>query len=218
MKTFLFFILIHMFSILQVHAETYRLPFSGSWFVMQGGDTINVNHHMSVTSQSYGLDFIKTGGTNGRHPFKSDGKKVEDYYSWKQKVTAPVAGIIIDAHDEENDNLIGDTNPKKPAGNYVFIETAEKKYTLLAHFKKGSLVVKKGDVVRVGQLLGLCGNSGNTTAPHIHMHTQDSPEQGKGLGYNMHFDSLQVTLSGKKFVANDWPLIRGLFVENQTQD
>jgi len=41
---------------MSVQANEYHLPFMGRWFVMQGGDTPNVNHHMDVVAQWYGLD------------------------------------------------------------------------------------------------------------------------------------------------------------------
>jgi hypothetical protein len=47
---------------LSVHAQDLTLPFQGRWFVAQGGDTPNVNHHMAVQAQWYGIDFAKVGG------------------------------------------------------------------------------------------------------------------------------------------------------------
>jgi murein DD-endopeptidase MepM/ murein hydrolase activator NlpD len=44
------------------------------------------------------------------------------------------------------------------------------KYAFYAHLQKGSLLVKKGDHVRRGQVLALLGNTGNTSAPHLRLH------------------------------------------------
>jgi hypothetical protein len=60
-------------------AQELHLPFSGRWFVMAGGDTPNVNHHMAVRAQWYAIDFMKVGGAEGRALTKTDGKTLEDF-------------------------------------------------------------------------------------------------------------------------------------------
>ena len=75
-------------------------------------------------------------------------------------------------------------NYANPAGNYVALRLAETDtYLVIAHLKQGSVAVKVGDVVTEGQLLGQCGNSGNTSEPHIHIHHQrQNPAE---MGVNM---------------------------------
>ncbi|HLD24999.1 MAG TPA: M23 family metallopeptidase, partial [Patescibacteria group bacterium] len=48
-------------------------------------------------------------------------------------------------------------------------------YSLLCHFKHQSIQVKAGDTVKQRDVLGLCGNTGNTSEPHIHFSLQDGP-------------------------------------------
>ena len=45
-------------------------------------------------------------------------------------------------------------------------------YLVIAHLKQGSVRVKTGESVEEGQVIGECGNSGNTSEPHIHIHHQ----------------------------------------------
>ena len=59
-------------------AADYRLPFQGRWFVMAGGDTINVNHHMVERSQWFAVDFMKTGGLTNRAVARNAGKSLSD--------------------------------------------------------------------------------------------------------------------------------------------
>ncbi|MGH8045764.1 MAG: M23 family metallopeptidase, partial [Chthoniobacterales bacterium] len=193
----------------------YSLPFEGRWFVMQGGDTLNVNHHMKEPSQRYGLDFAKVGGESLRALSRIPRpEKAEDFFAWAEPVLSPAAGIVREVADGLPDNSLGTTDPQNAFGNYVVIEVEAGEFAFLAHFKNGSLAVKPGDRIAAGQRLGLCGNSGNSTAPHIHMHVQDTPRRYEGRGRNVVFERMDVELSGKSFTNVCWPLTRGLFVSS----
>lgn len=195
------------------HAQEFHLPFNGRWFVGQAGDTPNVNQHMSVQAQWYGIDFIKTGGPGERSPARpSANASITDFYSWGEPVLAPVSGEVITVIDGFPDNPLGIKDPENPAGNYIVIAAPQGSYVFLAHFQKGSLRVTPGQRVAVGQELGKCGNSGNSDVPHIHMHVQDTPTLNQGQGQNMIFKGINVEMTGKIFNSVDWPLIRGLFV------
>lgn len=194
--------------------EYCRLPFVGRWFVMHAGDTLNVNHHMRLRAQWYGVDFMKAAGERERALMKNDGKKVEDYYSWGETVLAPVSGSVVVAVHGLPDNPIGVSDQQHIAGNCVVIRSNSSRYVFVAHLHRGSVCVKRGDEVTVGQAIGRCGNSGNTTAPHIHLHAQDTLALNKGNGQNMIFRNMNVEMTGQIFENVTWPLIRGLFVCN----
>ena len=194
-------------------AADYTLPFYGRWFVMQGGDTLNVNDHMSVQGQWYGLDFVKVGGAGQRALFKSAGATTDDFFSWGASVLSPVSGVVEAVVADLPDNPIGKKDTTRPAGNHVVIRAAPDTYVFLAHFQKDTIRVKVGDHVTQGQEMGKCGNSGNSDYPHIHMHVQDTATLNKGRGQNVVFRGINVWLSGKEFRNVEWPLIRGLFVE-----
>jgi hypothetical protein len=198
-------------------AQEFKLPFKETWFIVQGGDTLNVNHHMKVRAQWYGLDFMKVGGPTGRGLRTGTGKTLEDFFSWEAEVISPGAGKVFSCVDGLPDNPIGTRDPANPAGNHVVIETTEKTFVFIAHLKKGSVFVKPGQEIIPGTLLGHCGNSGNSDCPHIHLHLQDSPALNSGNGLNIIFNQIKVSLNGKVFEAADWPLIRGLFVSNQAK-
>ena len=57
-------------------------------------------------------------------------------------------------------------------GNYVVIEHNSEDgttfYTLYGHMKQGSLMVAEGTDVKVGQVLGIMGSTGNSTGAHLH--------------------------------------------------
>lgn len=195
-------------------AQEFRLPFEGRWFVMQGGDTPNVNQHMSVQAQWFGLDFAKVGGSSQRELARGTPSKVEDFYSWGEPVLAPSDGEVIAVVDSLADNRLGAKDPQHPAGNHVVLKAADRRFVVLAHFQRGTIRATVGQRVIRGERLGLCGNSGNSDFPHIHMHVQDTPDLNAGQGQNPTFAHIDVDLTGKHLADVTWPLIRGLFVAN----
>ena len=91
------------------------------------------------------------------------------------------------AEDEIEDNAPGVMNPRRPLGNHVILDHRNGEFSVLAHLHQGSLTVKTGDRVKAGQVLGTCGNSGNSSEPHLHYHLQNSPEFKTGAGLPAQF-------------------------------
>ena len=194
--------------------QDYRLPFNGRWFVMQGGDTLNVNDHMAAAAQWYGMDFAKVGGPSRRSLAKSSGTTAEDFYSWGGPVLSPVDGEVVAIGDSLADNALGAKDAQHPMGNLIEIRAANDQYVFLAHMQRHSIAVRPGQRVARGDVLGKCGNSGNTDFPHIHMHVQNAEAFGSGTGQRVEFSEMDVELTGKEFHDVKWPLLRGLFVWN----
>ncbi len=64
----------------------------------------------------------------------------------------------------------------KNLGNYVVVDHGDGRQTVYAHSK--SLNVKKGDIVKKGQQLGLMGDTGNVTGPHLHFEVRVKKADG----------------------------------------
>ena len=161
-----------------------RLPFTGTWAVAWGGRTIDVNYHAAARDQRFAYDlFIVRGGAT----HTGDGKRNSDYFAYGQPVLAPGDGVVVSAIDGVADNTPGTMDPAHAAGNHVILDHGNGEYSLLAHLIPGSLRVKVGDRVHSGDLLGRCGNSGNSSEPHLHFHLQDSPRFGDGDGLPAQF-------------------------------
>jgi murein DD-endopeptidase MepM/ murein hydrolase activator NlpD len=174
----------------QRNSTVMRLPFQGEWTVFWGGDTKALNYHVSVPFQKNAFDLIITDKQN--RSFRSDGKSNEDYYAFGQPLIAPCDGEIVLAVDGVKDNVPGVLNPIYIPGNSILLKTKNGEYLLFAHFKQNSIKVKQGDKVRQGQLLGQCGNSGNSSEPHLHFHIQNMEDFGKAVGIKCYFEKLQV--------------------------
>lgn len=195
-------------------AQELRLPFTGRWFVAQAGDTINVNHHMAVRAQWYGVDFAKAGGELGRALSRPRPTRVQDFFCWDAPVLSPAQGQVAAVVGDLPDQPLGKKDVQRPSGNHVVVATPQGRYVVVAHLREGSVRVGPGDRVEAGQPLGRCGNSGNSDYPHVHVHVQDSLD-ADATGQNPVFHGLDVELTGKTFSDVTWPLIRGLFVTSR---
>jgi hypothetical protein len=148
-------------------AATVRLPADVPLKVLWGGDSLETNYHASVPDQRWAYDLLV-------EPYNTGSGKLEDYGCYGVPVVAPVSGPVVKAHDGEPDAVPGvlSNNFEAPTGNHIVIRLETGTYLILAHLQQGSLLVESGDTVEEGQVIAQCGNSGNTSEPHIHIHHQ----------------------------------------------
>lgn len=143
------------------------LPFAGKWSVYQGFN--DEWTHQGDWKYAYDFVIMKDGKS-----YKNDGNFLEDYYAFNKPVLSPISGYVVDLKQSVEDNLIGEVNNIENWGNYVVIQTYLGHFVEISHFAKNSLRVKIGEYVEDGQILGLCGNSGYSPQPHIHIQVQES--------------------------------------------
>jgi hypothetical protein len=108
----------------------------------------------------------------------SDGRTVADmgdHVCFGSRVLAPIDGKIVHVEDGLPTKKVSLAPNEKefPAGNHVVIDAGDSNYIFLCHLDSGSVNVITGQLVRSGDFIGLVGNSGNTSWPHLHMHVQD---------------------------------------------
>ena len=167
-----------------------KLPFKGEWSVTWGGDTKEQNYHVQSIAQKNAFDFLIYDEKGSTH--KGTGEANEDYYAFGKELYAPCDGEVVLVVDGIKDNIPGVLNPIYIPGNTVIIKTANGEFVFFAHFKQHSIVVKQGQKVTTGALLGLCGNSGNSSEPHLHFHLQNTEDMTKATGAKCFFDQLKV--------------------------
>ena len=77
------------------------------------------------------------------------------------------------------------------AGNHVALALAPAgPFVLLAHLRQGSARVRIGQHVEVGTPLGECGNSGNSTEPHLHLQAISTADPSNAV-------AVPITLAGR---------------------
>ncbi len=147
------------------------LPFSGKWHVYQAFDDVWTHRG----KWRYAYDFVIQDDRG--ETYRNEGLKLEDYYAYRKPVFSPVSGFVVEAMDTLPDNPVGEVDNLHNWGNYIIL-SAGGIYVEISHLAQHSLKVKKGDYVEAGQIVALCGNSGYSPQPHIHIQVQESPYLG----------------------------------------
>jgi murein DD-endopeptidase len=190
-------------------ALVVRSPLSeGEW--IGAGPSNDSDHRRSLSavdgrayiSQRFAMDWMKIG-PNG-NTYHDDEHKNESYWSFGQLIHSVASGEVVVAVDS-----IADHTPHAPlprvtlanlAGNYVTIRIAPNRYATYAHLKRGSIRVRVGQRVVAGEVIGLLGDTGQATAPHLHFQITDAPsvlgsegvpfvlDQFRFLGYGNDFE------------------------------
>jgi hypothetical protein len=105
----------------------------------------------------------------------TDGSKNEHYRIWGKPLYAMADGTVIGFKNDMATNLkmgMPDPAPKPVEGNHFWLQHGDEA-ALYAHMQAGSLnknLIKIGSSVKRGEFLGLAGNSGNSSNPHLHVH------------------------------------------------
>ena len=185
------------------------LPFNGEWTVFWGGDTKELNYHIESKAQKNAFDIVITD-QNGK-TYKTDGKTNEDYYAFGKELIAPCDAEVVLVVDGVKYNEPGELNPIYIPGNTIILKTGNNEYLFFAHLKQNSIVVKQGQKIKKGELLGLCGNSGNSSEAHLHFHIQNVENMNKATGAKCYFDEIIVNGELKK----DYSPIKGEKIRNK---
>lgn len=139
-----------------------------------------------LVAQRYAIDVVRV--VDPLSIFAGDPTRNDSYFLYGAEVIAAAPGRIVASRDGVPEN----TPPNPPpdvalndlAGNFVTQDLGGGRFALYAHLQPGSVRVKPGQVVQRGQVLGLVGNSGNSTGPHLHFHVMDGPGGPSQLAAN----------------------------------
>src|SRR5262245_40471217 len=140
-------------------------------------------------AQRFAIDWVRLREDGGT--FTGDPKDNKNYRCYGAEALAVADAVVAAVKDGIPENVPGLNSRAVPitletvGGNHVILDLGQGRYAFYAHLQPGSLRVKAGDKVRRGQVVGLVGNSGNSTEPHLHFHISDanSPLGSDGLPY-----------------------------------
>lgn len=187
-------------------------PFTGRWMAINSPADRVPSHGTDLFGSTYAIDFVAVGDDGRSSPWRwralLSTESPELFLGFGAPILAPIAGTVVLAHDGEADHDARRSpftlvpylatqrgrvhrGPAGVAGNHVVIAvTPAGPFVLLAHLRRGSLRVRPGDAVRSGQGVGACGNSGNSTQPHLHLQATDTIDWATARGIPVAFPSL----------------------------
>ena len=168
-------------------------PFKGRWLTQNSPANRVPSHGTTLFATSFAIDFVPVDEAGRTAPitFRSllRAEPAERFPGFGRAVLAPVQGVVVGVHRTAPDHhafrglpSVGYalTQPRRAAagwaelaGNHVLLETRDGPVVAVCHLQRSSLHVQLGQSVRVGEALGRCGNSGNSTEPHVHVQAID---------------------------------------------
>ncbi|MCR2819904.1 M23 family metallopeptidase [Microbacterium sp. zg.Y1090] len=175
------------------------LPFTGRWLVQNSPARRVPSHGVDVLGQRYAIDFVAVDA-RGRTSATRDWRTAlateppERFVGFGMPILAPAAGTVVATHDGEPDHEARRSQPAllayamgqagrlragvaAVAGNHVIVrDDASGMFVAVVHLRRGSVRVEVGEMVAVGEQMAQCGNSGNSTEPHVHVQAMDSAD------------------------------------------
>ena len=173
-----------------------ELPFEDQWFVVNGGKThFEGAHHFTGRGggERYAIDFlivsdiVLPNGDVKKFHYSGDWRLNENHFCFGKRLNAPGDGKVIEVVNTIDDNQPGNVNEDQPGGNYIIIDHLNGETSILAHLKKGSIIVAIGDTVVKGQEVGQAGNSGASDTPHLHYQLEGTSGKLRKLGLPAQF-------------------------------
>jgi hypothetical protein len=185
-----------------IPVETYRqktaliCPFRGKGIILQGGATNGGHRNRSgqFALDLFGLDESWSIIAPG------DGKRNSDYRGWERELITPADGVVVHVRADRPDQPVADASDPKfyapefkqggDPGNFLVLDHGGSEFSMIAHFQAHSILVKIGDHVRQGQVLGKLGHSGDATGPHCHYQLQSGPDWENADGLPCKFSNV----------------------------
>ncbi len=185
------------------------LPFRGTWSVRNSPARRVPSHGTRLFGVTHAIDFVAVDsrGKSGPRSWRTlvATEPADLFVGFGAPILAPASGTVVDVHDGESDHAARRSQPAllryalgqagrvragidAVAGNRVVISLGPSgPFVAVVHLRRGSVTVVVGSSVRTGDQIGECGNSGNSTEPHVHVQVTDSMDWATCHGLPMLF-------------------------------
>lgn len=204
-------------------------PVVGRWSALNSPADKVPSHGTHALGQSYAIDITSEGEGEGARPgpvlLWPFGRRPEAYPAFGAPLFAPADATVVGADDAQRDHLTRTSLPgvlyllvvesvarslggaRRVTGNHLVLDLGDGVYAMYAHLRQGSLKVRPGDRVTAGQTLAACGNSGNSSEPHLHFQLMDAPDpkvargipfRWRGVGVPANREVFEVAVSGAR--------------------
>jgi hypothetical protein len=203
------------------HGIVLSLPFEGLWLARNSPARRVPSHGTDLLGERYAIDFVavdrrrRSSALRDWRTFLAT-EPPERFYGFGRPILSPADGTVVGAHDGEIDHegrrsqlslvpyVLGQRERLRQgvtaiAGNYLVIALRDRAaFVALVHLRAGSLRVAVGAEVVAGQPIAECGNSGNSTQPHVHMQVMDSQNLSVAKGIPMAFSDFREWRRGSR--------------------
>ena len=176
-------------------------PLRGKNWVAANGPSNKSLHRRTIIviagtphlAQRFAIDWVQADDKGLTH--RGDKNDNHSYYCYGSEALAVADATVVEVKDGIPENTPGggplavEINLDTIAGNHVNLDLGNGVFAMYAHLQPGSLRVKVGDKVSSGQVIGLVGNTGNSSEPHLHFQLMDhnSPLGSEGMPYAMDY-------------------------------
>ncbi|MGW8883474.1 M23 family metallopeptidase [Streptomyces sp. NPDC055749] len=202
-------------------------PVTGRWTALNSPADKVPSHGTHGYGQTYAIDIVaEPEGEEAmvRPAFRwlwPVVRRNRDFPAFDAPLLAVADGTVVRASHGQRDHLSRNSGPAlaylmlieasvrdmtsahRIVGNHLVLDLGDGTYAMYAHLRRGSLLVKAGDTVRAGQELARCGNSGNSTEPHVHFQLMDDPDLDVARGVPFTWRGIGVPANGESFTAGD---------------
>ncbi|GAA1487592.1 M23 family metallopeptidase [Brachybacterium sacelli] len=176
-------------------------PFRGRWRVQNSPADRVPSHGTSLFALDHSIDLVPVDARGRSAPLRPRSllrpEPPEWFPGFGRELLAPVAAVVVAIDDGADDHAARRGLPSVTyaltqrarlaegwaglAGNHVILRAGEDDSVFLAlcHLRRGSIAVRPGQRVEVGERLGACGNSGNSTEPHLHLQAMTAADPSR---------------------------------------
>ncbi|MFG2142063.1 peptidoglycan DD-metalloendopeptidase family protein [Streptomyces sp. NPDC048650] len=195
------------------------VPVTGRWRALNSPADKVPSHGTRAYGQAYAIDIAAEPHEGARPGFGwwPLARRSEAFPAFGAELLAVADATVVRADDRQRDHLSRTSwfallyffvveaivrslgGARRVIGNHVILDLGEGTHALYAHVKRGSLTVGVGDRVRTGQIVGRCGNSGNSTEPHVHFQLMDGADPDTANGTPFTWRGIGVPRNGETF-------------------
>ncbi|MFJ4336565.1 M23 family metallopeptidase [Streptomyces sp. NPDC088915] len=199
-------------------------PVAGRWSALNSPADRTPSYGTHQYGQTYAIDILVETG-DGERPRPSFAwlwpvaRRSEDFPAFGAPLFAVADATVVHAEDGQRDHLSRNSLPaflyllvfegvarvlagaRRIVGNHLILDLGDGTHAVYAHLRQGSLAVRAGDRVTAGQELARCGNSGNSTEPHLHFQLMNGPDLDTARGVPFTWRGVGVPKNKEAFEA-----------------
>ncbi|MEU1281001.1 M23 family metallopeptidase [Streptomyces sp. NPDC005805] len=212
-----------VFRLRRCEAVEVRPPVSGRWTTLHSPADRTPSHGTHTYGQTYAIDVIAEPEDRPRPAFAALwplARPARDFPAFGAPLHAVADATVVHCEDRQRDHLSRNSvpaalfmlfvegsfrdigGPRRVLGNHLVLDLGDGVHAVYGHLRRGSLTVRPGDRVSAGQVIAECGNSGNSSEPHLHFQLMDGPDSETAYGIPFRWRGVGVPANGEAFTAD----------------